>query len=235
MSRTTSAGHGTWRRSWAVLAVGLTALVAGAGGCSILGGAATPSSGSASPTVQASASVAARTADPGIAVVVITPHPVSADPFLATVVTGIEEAAAALGGTSTVLQSADPGDVAAYLDQALAARPSIIVGVAQDDLALFDPTAAANLDQQFLLVDVQPPEPTENLTTALFDAANCPAGAACAVPTDIFDPSLLSVTPAAGVSAAMLDALDGVLAGRTGGITLYELAGRPGQAEDGQA
>jgi basic membrane lipoprotein Med (substrate-binding protein (PBP1-ABC) superfamily) len=54
------------------------------------------------------------------------------------------------------------------IDDAMTAHPDVIIGIGDEQLSDFDFTAASNLDQQFVLIDARPLEPTANLTSAVF-------------------------------------------------------------------
>ena len=100
--------------------------------------------------------------------VVITPAPTSSDPFLEQAVASTRAVATDLGATVEVLESADATAVSANVESALASSPDLIIGLTDQVLYDFDPAAASNLDQQFLLVDASAAEPTSNLTAVMF-------------------------------------------------------------------
>lgn len=171
-----------------------------------------------------SAAAPAATFTPATATLaVVVPRPAVSDSFLAAAVAGIKNAAARIGGTVSVLESNDPNGVASNVAKALAMQPDVIIGLTPDALDDIDRAAASNLNQQFLIVDAQPAEPTENLTTALFDTATCPERATCADSSDIFDPVLLTQESATSVDDAISTSIADVFADRVGGIALYRI------------
>lgn len=107
--------------------------------------------------------------------------------------------------------------------ESLSTDPALTIGIGGDVLEEMSYTAAEWLDREFVAVDAQPGEPTANLTTVLFDRANCPEGAACAEQSDVFDPEILTMRSAPGIAEALAASIADVEAGRTGGIVLYTL------------
>jgi len=100
--------------------------------------------------------------------VVVTAEPVVEGTALAASVDDAQAVAAELGTKLEVLESASESDVAANLAVAIAEQPAVIIGLGDGVLSDFDPAAASNLSQQFLLVGSEAPEPTSNLTAASF-------------------------------------------------------------------
>jgi hypothetical protein len=71
---------------------------------------------------------------------------------------------------------ADP--VGAALDRALGARPDLIVGLGDGVVDVFSFESAQSLDQQFLVVGAQLPEPTDNVTAVVWDGSTSRGSAA---------------------------------------------------------
>jgi basic membrane protein A len=89
------------------------------------------------------------------------------DPFVTSAVSGARATAKSLDASLDIVRS-DADRLDDDVQDALAARPNVIVGVGAATLDAIDPAAASNLDQQFVVVGGEAPEPTANLTTAVF-------------------------------------------------------------------
>jgi len=113
------------------------------------------------------AAAGAATAGPP-SLVLVTARPAATDPATAAAVDAVRGVADELGAPLQVLQSTGPEALPETMAHALDLAPDLVVGVSDEVLTAFDATAAANLDQQFLLVDATPPEPTDNLTAVGF-------------------------------------------------------------------
>ncbi|GAA2240918.1 hypothetical protein GCM10010401_12020 [Rarobacter faecitabidus] len=133
--------------------------------------------------------------------------PAADQPFVTSLGDALSALARDSGAVLTVLRADDASGLSDSVTAAVAAGPQLIIGAtpaAQEEISF---TAAENLAQQFLLIDGQPPEPTENLTTLLFDQSGCPAGAACVTRADIFDPEILTENNAFDLTEALETAL----------------------------
>ena len=80
----------------------------------------------------------------------------------------VAEAHAVAADLGASLEVVDTTDVQAAVDAALLDSPDVIIGVGDAVLDEFDPAAASNLAQQFLLIGTEALEPTANLTAAVF-------------------------------------------------------------------
>jgi len=132
-------------------------------------------------------------AEPPTQLVLITAEPVVEGTPLATSVDDARAVAAELGAQLEVLESESESDVAAQLAVAIAEQPAVIIGLGDGVLSDFDPAAASNLSQQFLLVGSEAPEPTSNLTAANFRTWEglylAGVGAATSGPVSIVSPT----------------------------------------------
>lgn len=143
-------------------------------------------------------------------------------PFLTDVVEVLSEVARERGAEVDVITADEAGGIGAAVAVAVEAAPDLIVGVSSAALTELSFTAAEHLDQQFLLIDAIPAEPTANLTALLFDAAQCPAGATCATRDDVYDQQVLFEAKVPDLPAAVAAAVDQV-AQHPGSILLATL------------
>ncbi|HEV7932970.1 MAG TPA: BMP family ABC transporter substrate-binding protein [Actinomadura sp.] len=102
------------------------------------------------------------------AFVLVTPNPVGTNDFLKLAVMGVEAAAKAQGGTSTVMQSADPAAIAQNVTTAIRRRPEVIVTVGFQFDDVVARAAERNPGQQFVLVDSCTEKRYPNVTCAVF-------------------------------------------------------------------
>ncbi|MCW2901023.1 MAG: family transporter substrate-binding protein [Streptosporangiaceae bacterium] len=131
-------------RSLVVLAAGLTVLATG--GCN---------------------ASAAQSREVAKSFVLVTPNPVGTNDFLRLAVMGVEAAARAQGGTSTVMQS-DPATMAGNLTAAVRRRPEVIVTVGFQFDDVVPRAAERNPGQQFVLVDSCTKKRYPNVSCAVF-------------------------------------------------------------------
>jgi len=73
---------------------------------------------------------------------------------------------------ASVSAAGDDDSFAAHLEEAVAAAPSVILTVGPNAVDLVDSASANNLGQLFLLVGAQLPEPTANVTAAVWPGAD---------------------------------------------------------------
>ncbi|ONI64054.1 hypothetical protein ALI44B_05590 [Leifsonia sp. ALI-44-B] len=73
---------------------------------------------------------------------------------------------------ASVSAAGDDDAFAAHLEEAVAAAPSVILTVGPNAIDLVDSASANNLGQLFLLVGAQLPEPTANVTAAVWPGAD---------------------------------------------------------------
>jgi ABC-type phosphate transport system substrate-binding protein len=73
---------------------------------------------------------------------------------------------------ASVSAAGDDDAFAAHLEEAVAAAPSVILTVGPNAVDLVDSASANNLGQLFLLVGAQLPEPTANVTAAVWPGAD---------------------------------------------------------------
>lgn len=104
----------------------------------------------------------------GPALILVTPEPAGANEFLKLSITGIEEAAKDVGGTSRVFESQDISKVSEQLDAAIAAKPDVIAVVGFEFVDSIGAVAPQNPDQQFLFVDACIEKELPNVTCAVF-------------------------------------------------------------------
>lgn len=110
----------------------------------------------------------ASTGNEGPALILVTPEPAGANEFLKLSITGIEEAAKAVGGTSRVFESQDISKVAEQLDAAVAAKPAVVAVVGFEFVDSIVKVAPENPDQKFLFVDACTSPALPNVTCAVF-------------------------------------------------------------------
>jgi basic membrane protein A len=101
-------------------------------------------------------------------IILITPNPIGSNNFLQLAADGADEAGTKFNASVDVFESEDPTSIQQNLDAAIREKPSIIIGVTFSVLDQFTEAAAANPDQQFLLIDTSAEKPTDNLTAAVF-------------------------------------------------------------------
>jgi len=104
----------------------------------------------------------------GPELILVTPEPAGANEFLKLSITGIEEAATAVGGTSRVFESQDISKVSEQLDAAVAAKPDVVAVVGFEFVDSIAKVAPANPDQKFLFVDACIPQEQPNVTCSVF-------------------------------------------------------------------
>jgi len=73
---------------------------------------------------------------------------------------------------ASVSAAGDDDAFAAHLEEAVVAAPSVILTVGPNAVDLVDSASANNLGQLFLLVGAQLPEPTANVTAAVWSGAD---------------------------------------------------------------
>lgn len=110
----------------------------------------------------------ATTAPAPLSFILITPPPSADSALVASAVESTRAIAAKLGASLDVYKSSPAVTVQSNVDAAIAAHPTVIIGLTDAVLGDFDPAAASNLSQQFVLIDTAAAEPTENLTSATF-------------------------------------------------------------------
>ena len=108
------------------------------------------------------------TPGPSLSVVIVTPAATASAGFLEQAIASTTAVATSLGASVDVLESADADALHENVATAIAAAPDLIIGLTDEVLYEFDPAAASNLEQQFLLVDTSAAEPTSNLTSIVF-------------------------------------------------------------------
>jgi hypothetical protein len=88
-----------------------------------------------------------------------------------TLTAAVERYADAHGADLTVLPARSDDDVERRIDEAVAARPDLVVGVGDGVVDVFALITAQYLDTDFLLVGSQLPEPTHNVTAVTWPGA----------------------------------------------------------------
>lgn len=104
----------------------------------------------------------------GPSLILVTPEPAGANEFLKLAITGIEESADAVGGSSRVFESQNISKIAEQLDAAIAAQPDVIAVVGFEFVDSITALAPEHPDQQFLFVDTCIEEEQPNVTCAVF-------------------------------------------------------------------
>jgi len=104
----------------------------------------------------------------GPALILVTPEPAGANEFLKLSITGIQDAAKAVGGTARVFESQDISKVAEQLDAAVAAKPAVVAVVGFEFVDSIAKVAPEHPDQKFLFVDACTPKELPNVTCAVF-------------------------------------------------------------------
>jgi basic membrane protein A len=104
----------------------------------------------------------------GPSLVLVTPNPVGVNDFLKLAVKGVEDAAAAGGGSQKVYQSTDPASIQQNVVAAVRDKPDVIVAVGFNFADVLAQQAEQNPDQQFLFVDSCTAKPYPNVTCAVF-------------------------------------------------------------------
>lgn len=127
----------------------------------------------AAPTTAGSDNTAAPATTGGgdggdVTLIYITPTPIGANPFLELGRIGTEAAAEAAGGTSKTFESTDLNSRRANVEAAVEEAPSVIILNTFDFTDLSAEFAAANPEQEFILIDSCPPEPPANLHCGVF-------------------------------------------------------------------
>ena len=134
-------------------------------------GRATAGAGTTTATVPAATAPAAAPAagrTTGLSLVLVTARPQAEDRDTATAITALTAVADELGADLDVLQSTSPDEVERTVTEAVEIAPDLVLGLGDETLPAIDGAAATNLDQQFLLLDATPAEPTDNLTSVVF-------------------------------------------------------------------
>jgi len=159
----------------AALLLAVLGAVTGCGRAQVPHASAPVPASSVGPTAEGAPAVAGAPAADGsptvaapTSLVLVTARPTHTDAATAAAVDAVRGVANDLGAHLQLLQSTSPDALPETMARALALSPDLVVGVSDEVLTAFDATAAANLDQQFLLVDATPPEPTDNLTAVGF-------------------------------------------------------------------
>jgi len=106
--------------------------------------------------------------DEGPVLILVTPEPAGANEFIKLAITGIEESADAVGGSSRVFESQDISKVSQQLDAAIAAKPDVVAVVGFEFVDSIAALAPENPEQQFLFVDACIEEDLPNVTCAVF-------------------------------------------------------------------
>ena len=129
---------------------------------------ATPATAGSPTTTAATGATTAGSGGGDVSLIYITPTPIGANPFLQLGRDGTEAAAEKTGGTAKTFESTDLNSRRANVEAAVEEAPSIIVLNTFDFTDLSAEFAAANPDQQFILIDSCPPEPPANLHCGVF-------------------------------------------------------------------
>lgn len=104
----------------------------------------------------------------GPSFVYVTPNEIGVNKFLELGQIGVQRAAEKLDGRSETFESTDQTTRRANLEAAIEEAPDIVVLTTFQFDGLAEEYAAANPDQEFILIDSCPQEPTENLHCGVF-------------------------------------------------------------------
>lgn len=104
----------------------------------------------------------------GLSFIYITPTPIGVNKFLELGEIGTAAAAETHGGDYQTFESTDLNSRRANLEAAVEEAPDVIVLTTFDFIDLGAEFAAANPDQQFILIDACPEAPPENLHCGVF-------------------------------------------------------------------
>ena len=225
-----STGRGRTRALSLAAAIGLaTLLLASTTACTTGAPADGGSLKSASLSTEDTADASATRPSPGATLPPVAAPPASAD-RLASFTVRIVAADDTLSASGTaaaiafaeqngadveasVSAAGDDDAFAAHLAEAVAAAPSVIVTVGPNAVDLVDSASANNLGQLFLLVGAQLPEPTANVTAAVWPGADSRG----TVPMAETSPAAFAAHVDAGLEAGFA----AILADETGYV--YEL------------
>lgn len=104
----------------------------------------------------------------GPVLILVTPEPAGTNEFIKLAITGIEESAEAVGGSSRVFESQDISKISQQLDAAIAAEPDVVAVVGFEFVDSITTLAPENPNQDFLFVDACTEEEQPNVTCAVF-------------------------------------------------------------------
>ena len=98
----------------------------------------------------------------------VTPNPIGVNRFLELGQIGTDRAAAKLAGTSKTFESTDDSSRRANIEAAVDEAPDVIVLTTFTLVELADEFSKANPDQEFILIDTCPEEPSPNMHCGVF-------------------------------------------------------------------
>jgi basic membrane protein A len=104
----------------------------------------------------------------GPSLIYVTPNPIGVNRFLELGEIGTRRAAEELNGTYKVFESTDDSTRRANIEAAIDEAPDIVVLTTFTLLEMAAEFAAANPDQEFILIDACPEEPPPNLHCGVF-------------------------------------------------------------------
>ncbi len=104
----------------------------------------------------------------GPSFIYLPPTPIGSNPFLELGDEGTRAAAERLGGSYKIFESTDLNSRRANIEAAVDEAPDVIVTTTFDFTDLTAEFAAANPDQEFILIDACPDAPSENLHCGVF-------------------------------------------------------------------
>ena len=156
----------------AVILIGLVLAACGGGGTATTttaGGDTTTTAAEETTTTEAETTTTVAEAD-APTFIYITPNPIGINKFLELGQIGTDRVAEKLGGTSRTFESTDLNSRRANLEAAVEEAPTVIVLTTFEYTELAAEFAAANPDQQFILIDACPETetPIENLHCGVF-------------------------------------------------------------------
>ncbi|MDR1824018.1 MAG: BMP family ABC transporter substrate-binding protein [Bifidobacteriaceae bacterium] len=146
----------------ATLLMGALALTACGGGGTKAGNGTSSATGEAAETSQAEGATGDHL------FIYLTNDPIGVNKFLESGKWGIESAAAKFGGEGKTYEGSTDEANRANLEAAIGEQPDVIVLITYSYTDLAAEAAAANPDQQFVLVDDCPADPPANLHCAVF-------------------------------------------------------------------
>ena len=104
----------------------------------------------------------------GPSFIYVTPNPIGVNKFLELGQIGTQRAAEKLGGTWKTFESTDDSTRRANIEAAVDEAPDVIVLTTFTLVELADEFSKANPDQEFILIDTCPEEPSANLHCGVF-------------------------------------------------------------------
>lgn len=126
-----------------------------------------------------------------------------------TIVSAVKSWGSAHAVTVTELPATTDDDVEDRIDQAVAAGPDLVVGAGAPVVDVFSLITSQYLEQQFLVVGAELPEPTDNVTAVVWPGATF-RGTGLGDSAGIDDTSVTPARSAQAVSAGVASVVHGI-------------------------